>query len=775
MRIFTLVVFTTSVTFLARVHADDPPVAEKSVGVGNIDTEMAQWLVDLARHEGHLLGRGGSPRATSLHVIALLEAARQCDPSYPDTYQWLYDLYLRMGRGKPAHDVLTRYVQLAPNDETSRLRLLEVELENRQTAEQRVEFIKSELGRGSLTPFYESELRRRLAKYYFESRDNEAATREIEIALRLNHMNVAARELAYEMFKETEPALQRVEMALQLISVNPSQAGLIWDLAEFLDRLSLHKESQEWFNRAIDVHRLSNDKPIPADYWQKLAASYMASGDFEQARKAADAAIASDPAHPGARLLRASILKKLKDDDKASQDLNAVNAAAEKLGSEISAGKKQERAAEVAWYYAYHHPDKDKAMQFARIAMAQPKPDALAKMAYGYALRLNGQNDEAINVLKPLSSADQLAAVELARAMLDNGNKSGANTILKTAAALQYSGVAYEQIRELLAKQNEKAPTAPAQPKVVSALQRFPRDIFDFFKKPGAYLKSSLRFEPAIDPLDSINVTLRMENAAPFAITLGEGFMVRPLAAISASVTTQKKTYDFTNYLQVLVNSRPVLMPGDAVEKTFSIDVGPIREQLLANALEPANLEVRALIDPVYDKGELVAGLGTISIAQIEVSRQPLDIKEGGITALLENARDENPMARIRAAHSIAAILAAIKKGPLANRVPQDKLTAALTQLLKDPEWHVRGRSVAACDAVRLDMKITNAAAPSVNDENAIVKTLGVRLFAPKHGKGFIPVLEQLSKNDPSTCVRMMAASFLPEAATVQVDPGTSP
>jgi tetratricopeptide (TPR) repeat protein len=72
-------------------------------------------------------------------------------------------------------------------------------------------------------------------------------------------------------------------MALQLISVNPSQASLIWDLADFLDRLSLHKEAQEWFNRAIDVHRLSNDKPIPADYWQKLAASYMASRNLDEA------------------------------------------------------------------------------------------------------------------------------------------------------------------------------------------------------------------------------------------------------------------------------------------------------------------------------------------------------------------------------------------------------------------------------------------------------------------------------------------------------------
>jgi tetratricopeptide (TPR) repeat protein len=777
MRISALLILSILLLPASPVRADEPAGGQSKDPSTpfDIEADTAQWLVDLARHEGHLLGRGGSARSTSLHVIALLEGARQTDPNYAETYQWLYDLYQRMGRIKPAQQVLAKYVELTPDDEASRLRLLEMELDNRQTSEQRLEYIRAELAHGGLSPFYESELRRRLAKHFYEARENGAAAGEIEIALRKNPMNVAARELAYEMFSETEPALQRVEMALQLISVNPSQAGLIWDLADFLDRLSLHKEAQEWFNRAIDVHRLSNDKPIPADYWQKLAASYVAAGDFDGAKKAADAALAADPNHCGARLLRANIYKKLGDENKAKLDLDAVNAVADKLTPEIISAKQLERAAEVAWYYAYHHPDKTRSLQLSKIAMQQKKPDSLAKMAYGYALHMNGRTDDAIEVLRPLAAADQLAALELAKALIDHGDKDQAIAVLQKGASLQYSGIGFGLISDLLVKNGEKAPTPPSQAKLVAALKKFNRDVFDFYKKPGDYLKSSLRFEPSSGPLAPIRVTLRMENAGPFAITLGEGFMVRPLAAISARVKSQTKTDEFKNYLQVLINARQILSPGESVEKTFSIDVGPIREALMQNILEPSTLSVYALIDPVYEKNQLIAGLGTISLSPIEASRPGIDISEEAINVLIDQSRDQNAMARIDAAQTIAAVITAAKSPAAKGHLPIDRLSTALTQLLKDSDWHVRARAVAACDDVRLDKRITDAAAAAVNDENAVTKMLGVRLFAPKHGKSFIPVLEQLSKTDPNTCVRMMAASFLPEPATAQANTENNP
>ncbi|MEE8384980.1 MAG: tetratricopeptide repeat protein, partial [Dehalococcoidia bacterium] len=288
--------------------------------------EMAGWLVQLARHRGHLAGRT-DPRRASLHVLALLGAATEVSPDCAKAYYWLYDLEQRLGREDEARAALSHYVRLTPGDDAARIRHLELALTQRQTAQGRADYVRSELTHQPLSGAYESELRRRLGTYYFERRESDAAAREVEHALRLNAMNVAARELAYEVFGETEPALQQVEMALQLIAMNPSQANLVWDLAEFLDGLSLHSPAQEWYQRAIDVHRLSGSGPIPAGFWHQLALSFSSSGDYEKAKMAADEALKVDASFHAGRLLRSNAETELGLLDAAAEDLEFVSQA----------------------------------------------------------------------------------------------------------------------------------------------------------------------------------------------------------------------------------------------------------------------------------------------------------------------------------------------------------------------------------------------------------------------------------------------------------------
>jgi tetratricopeptide (TPR) repeat protein len=285
--------------------------------------DIGGWLVNLARHEGHLIGRS-DPRRASLHVMALLEAAKEVAPDCADAYFWLHDLYQRMGRTADAKVALAQYVRLNPADDTARIKLLNMEMDDLQTAESRALYIRNELAAKGMSPIYESELHRWMAKYHHERGEQEPAGREIETALRLNAMNVPARRLAYEMFGETEASLQRVEMALQLIAINPSQVNLVWDLAEFLDRISMHKQAQEWYNRAIDLHRKSESGPISATLLQKPAISYTCSEDYTKAVQTADEAIKADPNYQPARLLRANAQAKLSNAAAAEVDRQAV-------------------------------------------------------------------------------------------------------------------------------------------------------------------------------------------------------------------------------------------------------------------------------------------------------------------------------------------------------------------------------------------------------------------------------------------------------------------
>ncbi|MBX3395418.1 MAG: tetratricopeptide repeat protein [Phycisphaerae bacterium] len=728
------------------------------------DPQAGAWLVELARHQGHLIGRT-DPRSASLQVLALLKAAAQVAPECADAQYWLFDVESRLGRVDNARRALKEYVRLSPQDDAARIRLFQIELAERQTAEARVAFVESELTQPVLSRAYESELHRWLARYYFERRENGSAARQIEQALRLNPTNINARQIAFEMFAETEPSLQRVEMALQLISANPSQTNLIWDLGESLDRLGMHDRAQEWYNRAIQLHRQSNAGPVPADYWHKLAVSYLNGGDAQRCLNAADAALKVDPNLHIARLLRSTAKSRLGDEAGAAADVEFVTRAYEARMQTVLEQKDYAAAAEIAWFFAFHKPDAARALKFAEFAMKEPEPSSLARLSYGYALKMSGRKDEAMAALKALVSIDQLAALEIARIQFEQDKKGAAITTLHKAATLQYDGIAFDMIADLLRKHGETPPIPPKYQRIADALDRFNRDVFDYLRRPQDFIDASMTF--ADDPLPAvgpIRVTFRIENVGPFPITFGEGYMARPLIALTAKINGQGRP-SFENYLQVMLNSRPTLLPGDAIEKTIAINVGPLQQALLQYSGSPAQLRLLAVFDPIILDGRLSAGPGSLELAEINATRPAIDASAEGISTLTTMAASAQIEDRIKAADRIGALLSAIEasegSGPLA-KVPVNTLRSELAKLLNDEAWQVRAHALVAAGWSTLEQRIIAVAASlRLRNEMPIVRMLAVKLFAEQHGEKFRAVLDQLAENDPSELVRMVAASYL--------------
>ncbi len=745
----------------------------RDIGSDNaLRSPMAQWLVDLARHQGHLVGRQ-SPRSASLHVMALLKGAVAVDSSCAEAHYWLYDLEQRMGREEPARRALSEYVRLAPGDEAARIRFFEISLEGLQTAERRAEFVKEQLKQAPLPQSFESKLHGWLGRYYYERGENDLAGREVEQALRLDPMNVAARELGYQLFGETEPALQRVETALQLIAMNPSQANVVWDLAGFLDRLSLHAAAQEWYNRAIDIHRRAEAGPIPVEFWHKLAVSYLSSGDFARAKEAADEALLVEPRSRTSRLLLSQALRKMGQKSEADAELDRVGKEYEARIETVISEKRCDEAAEIAWFYAYHRPDAAKALRLAELAMDDAQPSFLARAAHGFALRLHGRLPEAVSALSPLAGVDQLAALELARAEFDLGKKAEAIQTLRTAASIQHSGIGYELIGEMLLEQGEKPPPGPSHEKISAALASFKRDVFDYYRRPGDFLRFAIAFaDETPAPTAPVRALFRLENVGPFPITFGEGFMARPLIALSARVgrapeagRAEEPAKEYENYLQILMNSRPMLRPGESIEKVVSIDVGPIRTHLLRSVSEPTPIELTAMFDPVYRGDTLTAGLGTITVGPIRAIREAIDVTPEGIRTIVARAHSAEAPQRMLAADQIGAILAAIDGGMVADAsrsIATDTLQATLVELVSDEAWPVRARALVAAGWSPLHDRVAVAASQFLRKEPPVTRLLAIRLFAEQHGEKFRRVLERYCKSDAAPYVRMMAASFLP-------------
>lgn len=729
--------------------------------------DLGDWMVDLARHHGHLLGRT-EPRKASMRVLAILEAAQTVAPQNAQAAFWSFDILSRLGRTDSAILALRTYVNANKADDAAYIRLIELELSIRQTAKERADYIKKQLEATGLSRIVESDLRGRLAEYYYENRENDSAGAEVATALRLNPMNVTARRIGYEMFSETEPALQRIELALQLVSANPTQSNLIWDLAEFLDQLSMHKEAQAFYLRAIEVHEAASKGPVSPMFYSKLAMSYACSGDYAESIKIADKALTQDGNYNTARIIKSHALRKTGDAKAADEEIEQANRAYEARIPEVIKGGDADEAAEIAWFYAYHRPDASKALTLAKVAMDDANPGSLARLANGYALAANGKVDEAIEQLEPLAEVDQFAAIELAKLYTDKKQASRAKTVLARAATLQYSGIAYDAIGEMLRGMGETPAAMPDRKPLKEAVARLDTRIFDFIRRPGEFLAFTIRFIDAEPPPTApLRVLVQLKNTAPFTITFGEGFMVRPLVAMSAKVGGVEPA-NFENYLQVMLNERPVLAAGESIEKTTTIDIGPIRDYLIQTIGREQTIELSALLDPIYENERLVAGPGTIAATPISARRAAIDLSAPAIADLIERAEHGDAGVRAATADAIGAILASAA-GPFGGMpagTDISGLRSALGKLLADRDILVKAHALVAASWSPLDNATTAAAAPAIQDGRTLIRVLAVRLFAERQGGKFNKALDALSTSDTDRSVRMIARSYMSDART---------
>ncbi|HPF40685.1 MAG TPA: tetratricopeptide repeat protein [Phycisphaerae bacterium] len=746
-------------------------IAQAQAGAYPTDAEIGPWLVNLARHQGHLRGRADA-RSNALHVLALLRAASRVSPDCADAHKWLYDIEQRLGRTQRSKEALTEYVRLRPDDDAAAIQLFRLRLEEMQSIEQRAAYAESELKRKKLSRPYQSELNLWLARRQFERGERDEAAKHLERALLMNPMNIEARELSYKIFGETQPELQRVEIALQLIAANPSQANLIWDLAQYLDSLSMHKRAQEWYNRAIEINSRADAGPIPADYWRQLAESYLASRDYEEAISAASEAINADADIAGPRLVRAVACRASGDTTRADADLQAVAKLYRDHIQTIREEKDYDAAADVAWFFCVFERDARLAMEMSEFAMSPFHPSDKAKIARGCALNLNSRREDAIATLEPLVATDPFAACEFARIQFEQNQRDDAMKTLTQAAGMRSTGIGRQMIAELITKEGGQVPSRTIDTKITAVLDKFRRDVFDYHKRPGDFLRFTIKSESNLfDPTAPIRATFRMENIGAFPITFGEGYMARPLVSVSVKLGGDNGR-QFDNYLTVLMSSRPTLLPGDAFEDTISLDVGEVRTYLTRHIDQPIPIAISAMFDPIWDGGMMRAGLGTIAVGPFNTVRGPLDASPAGVDRLIAAADANNIADRVRAADRIGALLATIDDASSQTKVAPElkkRLDAALARLLTDSAWQVKSHALVAAGWSPLNDDTTTAAAPQVRASQPIVKLLAVRLFANQHGSKFREVLEEFCSSDPDESVRLLAASYLPESAQAAI------
>src|SRR5262249_32873408 len=129
---------------------------------------------------------------------------------------------------------------------------------------------------------------------------------------------------------------------------------------------------------------------------------------------------------------------------------------------------------------------------------------------------------------------------------------------------------------------------------------------------------------------------IRLENINPpdsFSVTLGEGLMVRPRVVLSATLGG-KEGRRYPGYTEVLLNRKPVLGPGESIEKIVTLDVGQLHEDFINVATTSQELEFTGILDPSHRYGEYVAGMSSVYAPVARATRPGLPADKPGIEAL---------------------------------------------------------------------------------------------------------------------------------------------
>ena len=729
--------------------------------------DPGEWLANRARTYG--LGVGSTPSVGQVEVMLVwLEAATRVSPTLANAHLARHDLLTLLNRGDEALEALGQYCEFNPADEARRLARVAGQFENKQTAEDRIDYCTTQLAEGTCPASVASELHHLLAQTYGGMGDLDLARQHVREALEANAFNFAARGLLLNLMGDVPSPEAYAAHLLASISASPVQWETMRSLAHLLDTLSLHEQAGTWYGYALRAcERANPGRPLPASGLIDAATSARDGGKHDLALSLCQRALEVNPDSYDASLLFIDIARRAGQTELAEGQLSRMRAQLGATEERVRLLRDGLGAGRIAWFHTYVDPDAAKALQFAELAAAATPEDTTIQLTLGLALVQAQRWEEAQQKLGPLAtgpSPKQFAVWGLARALLGLGQRDAALDMLRDAEQIRRSGAAYERVVELLAE--FKAPPLPPvdHSKVLAGLEAFAPEVLRFPEQPGRYL--SLAAEPT-DPNPRYGQPWRcrftLTNRGPFPITLGTNLLVSGQLLVSAQVHIP----DFPlieGYLPITCASRPVLQPGEHAEVEEALEVGPLVDMGLVMAQRELAVTFTVILDPVQNaEGKWVSSLGPDLVVTTRVIRHKVDYSPAGIQALTGDLRSSDPSRRISALRTAAGLLAERLLGMRTKldyqprRIDKTWLTNVLHAGLSDPNPVVRARAVECLTMLAWKDELAQAVAPLLSDPHWLVRLMVVDLLATRQGPVFSPVAGRLSEQDPDPLVRRLA------------------
>ncbi|MBN1491814.1 MAG: hypothetical protein JXA69_18020, partial [Phycisphaerae bacterium] len=253
-----------------------------------------KWLVDLGREYSQSAQATGTDNDTEM-TLAFMQAASRVEPTLAEAWLWQHGLLLALGRESDAVEAIGKYVERQPEDWLAQSRWITLKTDSLQTLEERLAFWRSRLEATNLPSEVASDLHYRIAEYHYNRRETDAAAKSLDAALTAFPPNLAARQLRVALAGGEPTLSQRMELALAMVRLNPTQPVLLWDVATLLDGEDMDAEAQRWYTHALAAFKRSDPAGSPpAAFLLDMAASQLDAGQTDAADRLARQVLAAD-------------------------------------------------------------------------------------------------------------------------------------------------------------------------------------------------------------------------------------------------------------------------------------------------------------------------------------------------------------------------------------------------------------------------------------------------------------------------------------------------
>ncbi len=709
-------------------------------------------------------------------LVLTAELAAQVDPGNVRIADALGNLYAMREEWDLAAEQYRRGLDHSPTDHDLWLTWLTAATKAQNTAEARMAVLDGVVRNDSVPNVIRSEALVRYGQLLLTRAGEDDAADFFKEALKFDPCNREALR-GWLATRDDVSTVDQADVRRRMLRACPRDFVVAQEMATLLGSIGLWKQAVEYFDYAWTLYTRQLGDEQPPYLWAVEYCNAMI--DAGQLTRAVELFTPMLQDYEGALELRALLIE-------ANNGLNkpqAVRQLVQEVETTYGGAGTPDQAgydAEMAMFYLVVYPNNRKALQYARLAVADLTDEQAAEPMFqrllGGAELLAGSEDSGLTRLRAIQAEDIYANVFLADYYFRNGQTEAGQAAILAGAQLGRSGPAFRRL-EALARQYDIEIPAMAGAGSIHKMVTANANYVQMGLEPELFVEVSFVAPGATFEVGQpIVIDVELRNIGPIPIPTGrEGLFDPKLSLIVTADDAENVPVVITDLPTAAWPTPRYLEPDETMTTQVRLDLGGMGKTLDDHMFTAFTLKVEGVLDALVGGESLRSALPTVTIEPLTIQRRGFAAVEFGeddarnILAAYEQAMTDlaglagsaDPNDRLKAAKQVGLLKSALHAAtedptvlPVTG-LPLDSMTESLQAmqlaLLADRSPVVRAALLDAIDGEAIDDR-RNAVSACFGDPSELVRFRVAELMLNmRRDAATAPMLTQYAEagNDP--------------------------